>query len=146
MKKYTLCIVAIAILMTTPAVAQEADAPELDSKVCQQMSAYQPDDDQGAEYEPGVDVHGRPVVEADLNPSPVKIPDTVKFDVTVDLAKFAGIAVPEGTEDKAVLGQVTVDKEGHMTFNGQPIEGDAEAALRTLCDPEPDGDEPGKQE
>jgi hypothetical protein len=101
------------------------------------MVAYQPDPVNGPDYKPGVDVHGKPVVEADINPSPVKAPDTISFDLTVDLAKYAGIAVPAGTEAKATIGAVTVDKAGHMTFNGKPMEGDAEAALRELCAPKP---------
>ena len=137
MKRCAIAFIAIAGLLAYGAAADEKKPPELDPKVCQQMVTYQPDPMNGADYKPGVDVHGKPVVEADINPSPVEIPDTISFDVTVDLALYAGIAVPTGTEQKASVGTVTVDKEGHMTFNGKPMEGSAEAALRELCAPKP---------
>jgi hypothetical protein len=143
MKKFSLCLIAIAATAASFAAAQETEAPEakaepeLPSEVCQQMATYHGDAEKGAEYQPGVDVHGKPVVEADLNKSPVQLPDTLSFDVTVDLAKYAGLAVPDGLEEKAVVGQIIIDNEGRMTFNGRPVEGDADEALRTLCEPKP---------
>ena len=142
------CIAMLMLLSSAASAAQqdppERASPELDPKVCQWMVEYQPDANGGAEYKPGIDVNGKPVVEAELNPTPLQVPDTVSFNITVDVAKYAGIDVPAGTETPASLGTVTVSKDGHMTFNGQPMEGNAEAALRALCKPKPadsgDGD------
>lgn len=145
MKRCVISFVAIAGLLAYGAAAAEKKAPpELDPKVCQQMVAYQPEPGNDAEYKPGVDVHGKPVVEADITPSVIKPPEVYSFHVTVDLAEYMGLTVPTGLEDKAVMGTIQMDKDGHMTFNGQPLEGDAEKALRELCAPkapEPKADE-----
>lgn len=142
MKRCSLPLLAVAAVVVCVAATSGKNTPELDAKTCQQMATYQPDPKQGADYKPGVDVHGKPVVEADLNPSPIKLPDTISFDLTVDVAKYAGIPVPAGTEAKAAIGTVTVDKDGHMSFNGHPLEGDAEKALRELCAPKPEETQP----
>jgi hypothetical protein len=140
MKRPSPLVALLAVVVCAAANAKKA--PELDASVCRQMATYHPEAGKEADYKPGVDVHGKPVVEADLNPSQLKVADTVSFDVTVDLAKYAGLAVPEGTESKTAIGTVTVDKDGRMTFNGKPLEGDAEKALRELCAPEPEAQQP----
>lgn len=139
MRRCALGFVLIAGVLACAASAAEkkAPVPELDPKVCQQMVAYQPDPVNGADYKPGVDVHGKPVVEADINPPVIGVSDKVSFDLTVDLAKYMGIQAPVGLEGEAVMGKIVIDKQGHVTFNGQPLEGPAEAALRELCAPKP---------
>lgn len=121
-------VFAVAVFFSAPAFAQTV---VLDDAACRAITAHVPDS--GVEYQPGVDVHGKPVVEADLNPSPVKIPETIRFTITVDTMKYAGIAVPAGVEGKAAIGEVEIGKDGRMLFNGAPMEGEAEAALRALC-------------
>jgi len=129
MKKNALVLAAVLFtLVSLPAYAQTV---VIEDSVCRALVRHQPSAD--ATYQPGVDVHGNPVVEADINPSPVKVPDTVRFNITVDVAKHAGLHVPEGTEMQAVMGTVEVTPDGHMTFNGQPMEGQSEAALYALC-------------
>lgn len=138
MKRCALGFIAIAGLLACAAAADEPKAtPELDPKVCQQMVAYQPDPVNGADYKPGVDVHGKPVVEADLTPNAVTAPDKVSFNVTIDIARYLGISAPTGLEGEAVMGRIDVDKAGHVSFNGKPLEGEAEATLRALCAPKP---------
>lgn len=107
------------------------DTVVIDHAACRALVRHEPADD--ATYKPGVDVHGKPVVEADINASPIKVPETIRFNITVDVAKYAGINVPTGTEMQANMGEVVVMPDGKMTFNGQPMEGDAEAALIALC-------------
>jgi hypothetical protein len=140
MKKHSiLSVMAACLLLATPALGQDKAAPakpaapELDPSVCREMTAYVPGADGSADYVPGVDVNGKPVVGADINPSPVTMPDVVEFDLTVDLAKYIGLSAPTGIEGEAVMGKVAVHKDGRVTYNGQPIEGDAEAALRAIC-------------
>ncbi|MBI3440425.1 MAG: hypothetical protein HY052_01240 [Proteobacteria bacterium] len=101
---------------------------------CQYLTAYQPKVDGDAGYKPGVDAHGKPVMEADITPAVIQPPEKTRFDLTVDLAKYMGIAVPAGFEGKANMGTITVER-GQVKFNGKPLEGDAEAALKALCAP-----------
>lgn len=142
MKRCRLPVLAVFAVLACTGASSKDKTPELDASVCSQMAAYHPEPGQSADYKPGVDVHGKPVVEADLNPSQLKAADTISFDVTVDMAEYAGLAVPAGTETKTAIGTVTVDKDGHMTFNGRPLEGDAERALRALCAPKPEAEQP----
>lgn len=111
--------------------AEVPDTVMIDHAACRALVRHQPADD--VTYKPGVDVHGKPVVEADINAAPITIPETVRFNITVDVAKYAGIHVPEGTEMQANMGTVEVLPDGKMTFNGQPMAGDAEAALVAIC-------------
>lgn len=116
------------MLAATPAAAQGLD---MDINVCRAMTLHAPDED--VAYKPGVDVHGKPVVGADLNTSPLKLPENFSFDITVDVMQHMGVQPPEGVEGKAPVGRIDILPDGRMLFNGQPMEGEAEAALRALC-------------
>lgn len=76
---------ALALACLTPAaLAADAVVTKAD---CQKLVRYVPDG--GAEYKPGVDAYGRPVVPADLNGGPViKAPEVVTFNVQVNLRNF----------------------------------------------------------
>lgn len=130
-------MLVIALALTAQPVFAEEGV--IDLQACRQLVAHKPDAD--VAYQPGVDVHGNPVVEADLNPSPVKVPDKVSFDVTVDMAQYMGITAPAGLEGQAKIGTVAYE-DGVLTFNGEPMEGPAVAALREICD----GKKPEKPE
>lgn len=99
---------------------------------CRALAAYVPDAKNSAEYKPGVDAQGRPVVEADITPNVITLPDTITFDLTVDTAKYMGLAVPRGLEGQMKVGTITIEK-GQTYFNGKPLGGEAEAALKKLC-------------
>jgi hypothetical protein len=146
MKRCVISFVAIAALFAYGAAAAEKKTPpELDPKVCQQMATYHPDSSmQSPDYQPGMDVHGKPVVEADITPNVIKAPETYSFDITVDLAEYIGLAAPVGIESKESMGQIVIDKDGHMTFNGKPLEGEAEKTLRDLCAPKPPEPKPAQ--
>ncbi|MDE1151216.1 MAG: hypothetical protein PW788_01670 [Micavibrio sp.] len=128
-----LFLLALCLAALQPAFAADKKPPSLDPQVCRQMVAYVPTPDAKVEYQPGVDVHGKPVAGADLNPSPVQVPRVIKFGIDVDVAQYAGIPVPPGQE-LANVGIVELDTQtGAMNFNGKPMEGDAERAIRALC-------------
>jgi len=136
MKK--IIVMACCLLFASQAsMAQDASAPVVSAKNCQALVAYHPKVDGSVEYNPGADVHGKPVMEADLTPPVVLPPEKISFDLTIDLAKYMGLTTPAGTMGEARMGTITVEK-GQVKFNGKPLEGDAEAALRALCaDPKP---------
>ncbi|HEX2753183.1 MAG TPA: hypothetical protein VHP34_08830, partial [Alphaproteobacteria bacterium] len=62
--------------------AEVPDTVMIDHAACRALVRHQPADD--VTYKPGVDVHGKPVVEADINAAPITIPETVRFNITVD--------------------------------------------------------------
>lgn len=120
-------LLLLIMLASSPAAAQTV----LDDAACRAITRHVPDDD--VTYKPGVDVKGRPVVEADINASPINVPETVSFDIKIDALKHAGGTPPAGTEALAEIGRVDIKPDGSMFFNGAPMEGEAEAALRALC-------------
>lgn len=93
-----------------------------------------------AEYQPGVDVHGKPVVPADLEEPAVSLPQKYSFDVTVDVAENLGLAIPAGTAGDLTVGTITVEK-GKVFFNDKPLDTNAETALRAECEKPQEKDE-----
>lgn len=127
-----LLIILVCLVAVVAEAKEEKKAPELvvPEKECQYLLSYEAP--KGVEYEPGVDVHGKPVVEADITPSVVTPPEKYSFDISVDVAKYMGLTAPEGVLGEAKMGTVTVEK-GQVRFNGNPLEGEAEATLKALC-------------
>lgn len=71
----------------------------------------------GADYVPGVDVRGQPVVEADLARDPMRIPIPITFDVTVDVAERLGLSLD--SEALLKVAQIS-ERGGHILINGKP--------------------------
>jgi len=135
MKKPVVVLLCL-LFCSHPAAAQEkrneSREPLLAEKECRYLTAYQPSPDNNADYKPGVDVRGKPVVGADITPPVIQPPEKYSFNLTVDMAKYIGLTAPTGVEGKTRIGTITVEK-GQLRFNGNPLEGDAAAALRALC-------------
>ncbi len=121
-----------AALAASPAAAHETATVTITKADCARLVAHVPGP--GVAYEPGVDVYGREVAPADLDGAPrIELPETIVIDIEVDLqARF-------GTPDNKVLfdpdaemGEV-VYKDGRFTFNGQPLQDEAQAELAARC-------------
>lgn len=125
---------------------------QVSDDACAMMISHQPDSDVPASYQAGVDVQGKPVVEADLSPSPLQAPDEVSFDLTVDIAQYLGVSTLPKAEGLLGLGRITVKRDGQVMLDGQPLESGQESALRSLCaeekaaktEPKPALDKPAK--
>ena len=90
----------------------------------------------GADFVPGVDVYGRPVAPAGAGAVlPDPLPDEFVLPIQPLVAPYVDGALPAGLEDLRVgLGEVVVRRsDGRVTFNGQPIGADANAALVEAC-------------
>lgn len=120
----------LMLLNSNPALADEMQKLD-DSDVCKYFIAHHPSDD--VAFKSGKDVKGKPVVEADLSPSPAITPNNLEFDVTVDMAEYLKIETPKGLEGRANIGRISIDDDGTALFNGAPLDGDSNAALRALC-------------
>lgn len=122
------------LLLSTEAYAA---SPQVDPRLCQSLVQYTPSAD--VAYQPGVDVHGKPVTPADLPGNPtIVLPDKINIPLTMNMAKllnlnttsFPNSALGAGTE--AQLGTITV--EGNkVSFNGQPLTSDQQDKLAVLC-------------
>jgi hypothetical protein len=99
---------------------------------CQYLVRHEPAPD--VAYQPGVDVHGRAVAPADLNPAgQIKLPDTIYIPIEVDLGRRFHIP-PDSRlwQSTAEIGIVTV-KGNEVSFNGQPLTPQDNSALAALC-------------
>lgn len=128
--KSIVTLAVLAGLSVTPVCLEHKLQKELPDGLCRQMVAHVPDAD--VAYQPGVDVHGKPVVGADVDPPAIEMPARIAFNISIDMAEYLGVNRPPGSEGYASLGTV-VYENGVLTFNGAPLSGEAEAALREIC-------------
>ena len=155
--RFLLVMISVFIFVQ-PAYAQKAvdtDTANLKSAVnldlCRFMTSHQSllstEDVVSAEYQSGVDVKGKPVVEADLS-SGVNLPDINtlmhKFNLELDVLGYLGIE--NTTAHKIVTNYATVmsyegryyisfgiEKQGGIAAYQQILGSDQEAALQALC-------------
>lgn len=108
-----------------PASAQDDD-------VCRYLDAYQRDDsiNNSAVYEPGVDVHGRPVAPADLNDKSAMMADIIRIPLTIDLAVRYGLSVPQSTEIEPVIGELVITNDGRVMWGAQDFTAETVALCR----------------
>jgi hypothetical protein len=129
---------ALAVaLVATPAMAHEKAAVAttrvaITRADCARLVAHVPGPD--VAYEPGVDVYGREVAPADLGGAPrIELPETILIDIEIDLQARFGIPVdPTLYDPDAEVGEV-VYRDGRFTFNGQPLQDEAQAELAARC-------------
>lgn len=129
-------VVTAGIAAASYGMAQN-ETPDLvlSNDACRNLTAYQPGADGDAAYKPGVDATGKPVVEADLGGGGVAAPQTVEFDLTVDMAQYLGYSINPTPEGQIHVAKITVLPDGRVLRDGEPLEGQAQAALRALCQP-----------
>ena len=85
-------------------------------------------------YKAGVDVYGRPVKSADLNPSALKLPEEISITLNLDIFDFVGKTPPKGLGDsRATLGTVTF-KNGRLYFNGEPLGEGIDPEIVKICE------------
>ena len=125
--------IAVLLLATQPAFAEDKKRPVVDPAACRQLTEYVPSAHANADYKAGTDASGKTVAPADVSRSAIQVPRVIKFGIDVDVAQYAGIPVPAG-QNLTNIGTIELDtKTGDMDFNGQPVEGDALARIRYLC-------------
>jgi len=123
------------MLVFLPVVHSWAESkPAIDKSICKYLIAHEYNLGNEAEYKAGVDVKGKPVIEADISPQVIKMPKEYSFPITINMAKYMGINIPAGLLAESKLGTIKINsKSGEITFNGEAIEGNAEKALKELC-------------
>ncbi len=126
---------ALFVLAAVPAAAHEkAETARvaITRADCARLVAHLPAPD--VAYQPGVDVYGREVVPADLGGAPrIELPETILIDIEIDLLERFGIpATPALYDADAKVGEV-VYRDGRFTFNGQPLQDQAQAELAARC-------------
>jgi hypothetical protein len=119
-RKFLWAPVLSVLCFTLVAETAVAERVRVSRKDCQSLIRYVPDP--GVAYQPGVDVHGKPVAPADLPGSSIRsvLPETVEFDVS-----FYPLARAKGgrfNQSELYVGTVRYDlNTGEVLFNGVPL-------------------------
>lgn len=113
--------------------AASAQVVSVDTANCQLLMrhAMAPD----VSYRPGVDVHGRSVASADLpSDSGLNLPRDIPINIEIPVRTLLGNNSPYLTGDaKIQLGQVVVQQDGRVLFNGQPVADEGRNQLIAAC-------------
>lgn len=119
------------LLLPCAAVAQ--DRVTVDTSNCQLLMrhAMAPD----VTYRPGVDVQGRAVAPADLpSDSTLNLPRDIPINIEIPVSTLLGRNSPYLTRDaKIQVGQVVVQQDGRVLFNGQPVTDEGRDQLIAAC-------------
>lgn len=117
-------------------VAEAAAGMQMDAAFCRALVKHVPSAD--VTYTSGRDVHGRPVVPADLpGTPPLKLPESYSMPLSADIITALGLgraALPykPGGDQAVALGTLTIEGE-KVFYNGQPITDDQQDNLSVLC-------------
>jgi hypothetical protein len=128
-------VLIVCALFPALSVAK-TDAPALDPAFCRALVKHVPDAD--VAYQPGIDVHGKPVAPADLlGTNNFQLPKTISIPLTADLMtvlNFPTSSFPFNTmtRNDIQLGTLMVDGE-RVLYNGQPLTDDQQDKLAVLC-------------
>jgi hypothetical protein len=126
---FLLACVAAAQQQTEAPASGETVSVVLSPAQCLRLIRHDPAAD--TSYQPGVDVHGRPVAPADLGPGPdtagqgspaaVVPPEKIVIPIVIDLFDRFGIpANPDLFKADAQVGEV-VYQDGRLYYNGQRL-------------------------
>lgn len=129
----------LGLLMAGSArAADPTPATTVDPALCRALVKHTPDAD--VAYQPGVDVHGKPVAPADLlgGAPAMQMPQTITIPLTLSLAKVLNLNTSQypysqlGPGTEAQLGTLTVTGD-QVLFNGKPISPQQQDNLAVLC-------------
>jgi hypothetical protein len=128
MKKTFFTIGFLFLALSSAAFAQSAQDP-----ACRLVASHKPSND--ANYRPGLDVRGKPVVPADLNAAPPMLPETIVVPLTIDLAQRLDGQGVKGLTLDGNAGYLEINPStGSVRWNDQDIT----PAMAVLCDQNPD--------
>ena len=101
---------------------------EISRDDCQRLVRHVPAAD--VAYQPGQDVYGRPVAPADLAGGfQLDLPRRFSFDL-----EFQPLDRDELDQSTFSVGRVSVDiVSGQVTYNGRPVQSEAQAELAARC-------------
>ena len=141
-----LAVIALSLLAPVAAAAQSANGNVRRASItgddCRRLVNHVPSAD--VAYQPGVDVHGKPVAAADLpgsGGSMQVLPKVLDFDYTINPAAFVNKAQGGGATALAAssntmmaVAKIHFDlASGQLTINGQPVDSTGEQAIAEEC-------------
>ncbi len=127
MRRFWVGLLVVCGVAGVPAMAGAAEADDACARAVRGLATG------GADYKPGVDVYGRPVAPADLQPGlRVEPPKVIEFPIDLDLAKRMGFNAQGHYEGKIAVARVRIEGN-RITVDGQEIVADDGAALIAAC-------------
>lgn len=138
MSRFSGALLAVSVLAASfPAHAATAKpSPVIDDRFCQALVKHVPDAD--VAYQAGVDVHGKPVVPADLDGGHNGVlPQEFSIPLTADLMSFLNLdssALPASAmkRNDIALGTLTI-RGDQVLYNGKPLTNTQQDNLSVLC-------------
>ena len=124
-----LMMLCLKVLAGEPKAVKKQEPEDL-RQFCHFYIAHVPLPD--VTYQPGVDVHGNPVVGADIDPPATVIAPRAEFALTIDLADYLGIFTPQGVRMETTGIPMRIE-DGRVLVNGQPLSGEGQEMLRQFC-------------
>jgi hypothetical protein len=123
-----IALVLASIAWAVPASAEIA----ISRKDCQRLVNHEPAPD--VTYQPGVDVHGRPVVPADLGGGQqIQLPDVIYIPIEVLIQDKYGIPANSVLYDATALVGVVSVRGNQVYFEDQPLTDPEIVALEDAC-------------
>jgi hypothetical protein len=124
----SIALVLVAVVWAAPASAEIA----ISRKDCQRLVNHEPAPD--VTYQPGVDVHGRPVVPADLGGGQqIQLPDVIYIPIEVLIQDKYGIPANSVLYDATALVGVVSVRGNQVYFEDQPLTDPEIVALEEAC-------------
>ena len=124
----TIGLVLTALAWPAPASAEIA----ISRRDCQRLVNHEPAPD--VTYQPGVDVHGRPVVPADLGGGQqIQLPDVIYIPIEVLVQDKFGIPANSVLYDATALVGVVYVRGNQVYFEDQPLTDPEIVALEEAC-------------
>ena len=131
--RYMRIIGSIALILSVVAWAAPASAEvAISRKDCERLVNHEPAPD--VAYQPGVDVHGRPVVPADLGGGQqIQLPDVIYIPIEVLIQDKYGIPANSVLYDATALVGVVEVRGNQVYFEDQPLTDPEIVALEEAC-------------
>ena len=124
----SIALVLASIAWATPASAEIA----ISRKDCQRLVNHEPAPD--VTYQPGVDVHGRPVAPADLGGGQqIQLPDVIYIPIEVLIQDKYGIPANSVLYYATALVGVVSVRGNQVYFEDQPLTDPEIVALEEAC-------------
>lgn len=126
----TLSACAVSSLLAVSVWAQGGAQVTVSKRDCQRLIKHAPSAD--VTYKAGVDVRGKKVKGADLNPSTIQVPKQITIPLGMEFAGKYGIGA--GYDATSTVGTIKYDlASGGLTYNGKPLTDSDTRAIERAC-------------